>query len=889
MRKCRSAIGISACCVILLSTLTGCGIDGSLIKRADIVREATKLTDSAIVWDAPTDAGTTYRADAEDLRILQTMDLTLENEQLQFYVGKFYDVAVVDKATGSVFFSNEAAYYEEEGWSEQRVATSRSQVSIEYYGASNSYFAETSYPHCLDNDGNYQIKVETAGSQTTVTYQFGEPIDSKIFCRAMTKEAFEGLEELAQPFLEDGTLTSFEWRKFKSFYNYINYDELNSSDKEKYEESQPKIVTLKEIYVLQRGVSETQRTQISRISQMLGIDEAFIKEQTDTIGFVNNDENVTAFFEIPVVYELHGRDLVVRVNCQAIRDTEDFKLTKIHLLTGFGATPQDEDGYIFLPDGSGVIAENTVHNEYFSKYEFPFYGSDYGVDILEAADIQPDSLFPVFGIRNGNRSVFAIVESGDAMGGVSAQIGNDDLSYNTASPWFTYYAQDRLYLNGLTSKDNASYSFVYPETPNTDECRVRYHFLYGESATYSGMARYYQKYLLQTEALVQKTVNDALSLDLNFVGSIRKKKTVLGVPVDGSAAASTFTDIAAFTKQLSGSGAKGYHVILEGALNGGMEHTVANSADLESVMGSLEAYTALKDSVQSTHGTLSFSVDFFRVRKSGNGLVAKDHLTKYLTKQYAYTSDYAPPEYLKTTENQVYLTAPLFYPTLARNFLTAYAKLDCQNLHLTSGGMLYGDYSGTDPITRSDSKAVISQVLQQVKAGQYTLSTTTGNVYTLRYVDRLTDVPTGTSDNVLGSYAVPFAAMVLHGYVDYTGSQLNQQGNYQKALLENIRSGAGLNFLLMTDDPLLLEDTKYSNLFSVHAGTWSDEIVSIYTSLNKEFSELQACTIVDDQPLASNVYRTTYSNGKSVIVNFNANAVETAYGTVDGMGYLFVD
>ena len=35
------------------------------------------------------------------------------------------------------------------------------------------------------------------------------------------------------------------------------------------------------------------------------------------------------------------------------------------------------------------------------------------------------------------------------------------------------------------------------------------------------------------------------------------------------------------------------------------------------------------------------------------------------------------------------------------------------------------------------------------------------------------------------SYAIPFVGMVLHGYMEYSGVALNQQGSYQKALLKN--------------------------------------------------------------------------------------------------------
>ena len=888
MKKCRLTVIFCLCCSLMLTTFVGCA-DTSLLKQTQIKPIDSSLSDKAIILDYD-DAPNAYKAEDEKIQILKSMSLALENEYLQLYVGSFYDIAVLDKASGEVFFSNELAYSEQEDWSDQRIAAARSQLNIEYYGASNSYFSKTSYPDCLNNNGENQITVNTADGKTIVTYQFGEAVDSKIFCRAITQEAFEKLEETAQSFIDSGELSSFEWRKFKGFYDEVVFEKLNDADKKKYTESHANIKKLKTIYVMRRGISETQKNQISKISKLLGIDVDFINQQEDTIGFINEDENVTAFFEIPVVYQLQGRDLVVSIDFKNIKDTEDFKLTKIQLLPCFGATSQNSEGYVFLPDGSGAIIENNVFNEYFSKYEFPFYGSDYGIDILDAADIKPNNVFPVFGIRTNQSSVFAIVESGDAIGGISAQIGNKEIMYNTACAWFTYYAQDKLYLNGLTSKDASSYSFVYPNTPNTDECRVRYHFLYGDDSTYSGMAKYYQKYLTQTETLEEKEISTNLKLDLNFVGSIKKKKTVLGVPVDASAAASDYKSVEAFLKKLNDKNIENYNVVFDGALNGGMDSSVANTAKLESVLGSEKEYESFKNYIDGSNNSLSFNIDFSRVYKSGNGLVVKDHLAKYLTKQYVYTSEYAPPDYLKTSENQVYMIAPMFYKTLANNFMSDYSKLQTKQLHIDSiGSMLYGDYSGEDPVTRTESKAVVSAVLKDVKDNGYILSIGNGNVYTLKYADGLKEIPTTTSNSALESYSIPFVGMVLHGYIDYSGSELNQQSNYQKALLQNIRSGAGLNFLLMTNDPLLLENTKYSDLFSIYADNWFDEITSTYTKLNDGFASMQNCTIVNDERISLNVYRTTYSNGKSVIVNFNSEQCDTPYGVVDGMGYLFVN
>ena len=66
--------------------------------------------------------------------------------------------------------------------------------------------------------------------------------------------------------------------------------------------------------------------------------------------------------------------------------------------------------------------------------------------------------------------------------------------------------------------------------------------------------------------------------------------------------------------------------------------------------------------------------------------------------------------------------------------------------------------------------------------------------------------------------------------MEYSGVALNQQGSYQKALLKNIESGAGLHYVLMTEDPLLLADTSCSDYYSVAVDTWEEEIISTSVS-----------------------------------------------------------
>ena len=160
-----------------------------------------------------------------------------------------------------------------------------------------------------------------------------------------------------------------------------------------------------------------------------------------------------------------------------------------------------------------------------------------------------------------------------------------------------------------------------------------------------------------------------------------------------------------------------------------------------------------------------------------------------------------------------------------------------------------------------------------------------GNIYTLKYAGAVTDVPLESSGISIESYTVPFVGMVLHGCVDYSGVALNQQGSYQNSFLKSIENGAGLHYILMTEDPLLLADTSYSNYYSVSVDEWKEEIVSAYEQLSDFFYEVSDSAIVQHSILSENVVQVRYENGSSVLINYNDQPVTVGETTIDGMDY----
>ena len=114
---------------------------------------------------------------------------------------------------------------------------------------------------------------------------------------------------------------------------------------------------------------------------------------------------------------------------------------------------------------------------------------------------------------------------------------------------------------------------------------------------------------------------------------------------------------------------------------------------------------------------------------------------------------------------------------------------------------------------------------------------------------------------------------------------VNQQGSYQNSFLKSIENGAGLHYILMTEDPLLLADTSCSNYYSVSVDEWKEEIVSAYEQLSDFFYEVSDSAIVQHSILSENVVQVRYENGSSVLINYNDQPVTVGETTIDGMDY----
>ena len=182
----------------------------------------------------------------------------------------------------------------------------------------------------------------------------------------MSADAYHELADRAEKAIEAGTLNRFDFARFQRLYQAVIYDELEDADKADNLKKYPGLEQLGTIYVCESGYLTTvQRSLMEKTSTALEVNADFISAEEKKIGIENAAGTVQAYFEIPVIYQLHERDFIAKIDTPNIVHVKNsgYYLTKIYLLSNFFSTTAQDEGYLVIPDGSGAVIENNSRAE----------------------------------------------------------------------------------------------------------------------------------------------------------------------------------------------------------------------------------------------------------------------------------------------------------------------------------------------------------------------------------------------------------------------------------------------------------------------------------------------------------------------------------------------
>lgn len=765
-----------------------------------------------------------------------------ESDELILYLDEEEtDVAVRDKSTGKLWFSNPQDANEDTFATAYYQKVLKSQLQIQYYNENVQSSTMDNYNDCIKDK---QFSIEYLDNGITITYTLGAAKGSLLLPDAIS-------EERMQQFMANMT----DKQKKKLHRNYT----LEAG-----------------VYMLRGGVKDYLKEELAEYFAEAGYTQADYEVDMAT-GIGEGEEDEKPWFTIPLTYRLEEDNLVVSIDPNAVSYNENgYYLVDIDVLPYFAAA-KEEKGYLFVPDGSGALIHLDNGKNNISSYKAAVFGQDKAQQMLSyyKSEINENLTIkmPVYGIKAGEQALFAIIENGAGYADISADVSGKTTSYNNVYAGFSYLQYGPTALSDMVGANGYQ---LYAEKNFADGFAIRYAFLSDEAANYSGMAAYYRDYLVEKGVLVREEKEKELPFYTEYIGAVDKYKTLLGVKYKAVQPLTTFAQASEISKTLKENGIDNQKVVFSGWMNGGLHGTANTKVDVEASLGkggmklaeyldemsaqeigtymTVDMQYVYQDKMMDGYSTLQYAPGYF------------DHSTIEVGSYYTVDGYYKKP--------LANLISPHFALQVSEKIAKQTSKYDITGLHLgTATWDLYSDYLEDRYTDRQAAIQLYQQSFRSLQESGKSLLGNNGNAYSLEFVDDMINVPLSSQGYMIFDEEVPFYEMVLHGYMDYAGEAWNMSDDYETTLLKSVECGAGVHFQWIYGDNSLLKETEYDYLYAVHYKNWMSHAIQDYTRMNTELGELQNQIITAHERVQEDLVKVTYEDGTCVYVNYGKESV----------------
>lgn len=610
-------------------------------------------------------------------------------------------------------------------------------------------------------------------------------------------------------------------------------------------------------------------------------DELTADNEANGVEITNANQHITASIE----YTLDGDDLLVRVPVNEIVTQEQFPLQSIDILPYFLTGTQEDDGYLFVPDGSGAIIN--FNNQKYTEYAYS--SRYYGGDKLIASETYKEELenlnLPIFGMKKNQYAVLGIIEKGASIATVNATVNGMVDEYNKVSLSFAIRDIDNITASNLSNFTIPKYSTDY----YNDDIVIRYKFLTEDDADYSGMAKAYQQYLLDQGTLVKRETEEQAPFYVDLLGAIDKKEFFLGIPYKTMVSLTSFDQAQEILTSLNKQNINNLKVSYTGIANGGMNQTAVKSIKVLSVLGGKNGLKDLNAFTESIGADL-FPDFQLQTTNSGKGLSKKMqpiNLNGAIAQIYDFDLVTRLP--LKSSKNTTRMIAASALPNYIKKFNSSYSKLGITNLASSDlGSFVAANYKKKHNVSMANSEQYYQDVVAQL-GSDYKLMLSNPMVYTYKSASYIKDLPVSSNKNKLIDYDIPFVQMVLSGYVNYSMPIVNTESlELSEELMKAIETKSSLNFRFTYESAEVLKNTEYNDIFLAQYSLWQDKVGGLYTEYNDFYQKVKDASIVKHQTVDGNeeLRVVEYSNGIRVYFNYGKTSSTINGVKVDPSSYI---
>ncbi|MFW5787902.1 MAG: DUF5696 domain-containing protein, partial [Halanaerobiales bacterium] len=652
-------------------------------------------------------------------------------------------------------------------------------------------------------------------------------------------------------------------------------------------------------YIQIENMFKWDRTKLAKLFKGINLDPAGIAEEHKKYNIEIPYKNIRVF-KIPLEYRLDGRDLLVQVPLDEVEypnNVMDYAakyrvtmpLIDIDVLPYFSAGSIKDEGYIFVPDGSGALINFNNGKVDLPKYHKLVYGKDKALaEIKRKATISAPVRLPVFGIKKNNQGFLGIIEDGDNMAEIRAKVANNINSYNTVYSQFGIIPYTNMQLVGATEK--GSNINLYQSRKNSSRIAIRYKLLTGEETGYSGMARNYRRYLKEKYKWEKLAGDDIFPMLVEIIGGYHKILPWMGIPRRTVIPLTTFSEAKNLIEELQEVGIKNPDILYNGWLSGGIKHIYPEKVAIEKKLGGKKDFEEFSEYLQENQIDLYPEVDFLYVHNDRifDGFNWFNHSSRYLEGGQAKVYDYNQATYRWQPDESSYLLSPRFLEGLIDKFMSDYKEMDISGLSLRHLGSEYYSDFRKDPdilVDREQAVSIIEQEINNINKVVPDLMVRGGNFPALSRSRYIVEAPMyGGADNLIDR-GIPFYQMVLHGYVKYTGKPINLAASSKRELLKIIETGAIPYYRGSYQRSDLLKQSNFNENYSLYYQDWIEQAGDFYEEAAEVLVDLQDKEIINHKQISKNAYQTEYENGVSIVVNYGEGPVEVNNTLIQGNSY----
>ncbi len=587
-------------------------------------------------------------------------------------------------------------------------------------------------------------------------------------------------------------------------------------------------------------------------------------------------------FTVPVEYRVEGNGFRATIDYKEIKEEKENKILSIELLPFFGATSTNtENGYLFVPDGSGAVVDFNDKNYGIKEaYKKWVYGEDYLSPSTVQTTYDETIKVPVYGMKADNNAFFAVIESGAESAKIVASAAGQ------VADTFNIYSEAvcRVYnFVDVTMQNGAKSSSLFKSDNLIDGgYSVKYTLLNGEKANYVGMAEYYREYLI--ESGLENTATGSAELVLDLYGGVLTQESFLGIPYETVDVLTDSEQAIALLKKLKDKNVDKIALSLKNFTDSAINHKPQITVVPTRKLGGKKGIQSLVDYSTKNNVSLYPFTDIFSFSSKGNGIGSNETKVYSLEKSPLKMYDFSMVDnYRIKNELPLSFLRPHEYENAVDSLMKNAAKTELKSLSLgVISSNLISDFSG-NLVSRAASKYYLNQAVEKL-GNKYSLLTSSANDYLWQYSTALTDMPTGSSDYNIFSYDIPFLQIVLKGTKDYSAKALNASGISIESFLRCVEYGANIKFEGIYESNSKIKGTELANVFSANYSSWLDTACEWYSEIEAISNQVGNSKIIAHE-FKDDVAVVTYDNGVKIYVNYSDEEVTIDGVTVSGLWY----